>query len=76
MNDVVELSSITRDGINSLNLIDVQRVNPPEIMAWLVLLLKRIPDSDEVFPLGKWATIQSIQEQLEKCARSYIKSIG
>ena len=44
MKDTVDISYITRDGLNSLNMIDVQRVNPPETMAWFVILLKYIPD--------------------------------
>ena len=69
MKDTVDISYITRDGLNSLNMIDVQRVNPPETMAWFVILLKYIPDSEEVFPLGKWATIQEIERQLQECAK-------
>lgn len=72
MKDVVDISPMTRDGLNSLNLIDVQRVNSPETMAWLVLLLKLIPDSEKVFPLGKWATIQEIERQLQECAKQRI----
>lgn len=75
MKDSIKIYSATRDGINSLNIIDVQLLSPPETMAWLVLLLKQIPDTEEVFPHGKWATIQNIESQLEECAKDYIDYI-
>lgn len=73
MKDQIELSSATRDGLNSLDMYDVQRVNSPEWMAWFVKLLKYVPDDEKVFPRGKWATIQSIEQQLEDCARETIE---
>ena len=74
MKDTVDISSITRDGLNSLDMIVVHRVNPPETMAWLVILLKYIPDTEEVFPLGKWATIQEIERQLQECAKHRVEA--
>ena len=72
MKDDVILLPRTRDGLNILNMYDVQIVNSPEWMAWFVHLLKHVPDSSEVFPHGKWATIQSIEEQINQCAADYM----
>ena len=74
MKDTVDISSITRDGLNGLDMIVVHRVNPPETMAWFVILLKYIPDTEEVFPLGKWATIQEIERQLQECAKHRVEA--
>lgn len=41
----------------------------PEQIAWLVIKLEFIPDSTEVFPKGKWATIQRLQEMVREAAR-------
>lgn len=74
MKDQIEISSATKDGLNSLDMYDVQRVNSPEWMAWFVQLLKHVPDSEKVFPHGKWATIQSIEQQIEACAKDYMET--
>ena len=36
----------------------------PQWFAWLIELLKAEPDAEELFPNGKWATIQRMQELL------------
>lgn len=33
----------------------------PEWLAWLTFLLQAEPDTEELFPHGKWATIQQLQ---------------
>ena len=36
----------------------------PQWMAWLIYLLKELPDDSEFFLHGKWATIQRMEELL------------
>jgi hypothetical protein len=40
--------------------------------AWLIALLKEEPDTPELFPKGKWATIQRMQDLLAIAAREEI----
>jgi hypothetical protein len=41
----------------------------PERVAWLTYLLRHVPDSEDVFPSGKWATIQRLQELVDEYAK-------
>lgn len=41
----------------------------PEWVAWLTFRLKYVPDSEEVFPKGKWATIQRLQQMVDDYAK-------
>lgn len=41
----------------------------PQWFAWLVELLKVEPDSEDLFPSGKWATIQRLQQMVEDAAK-------
>ena len=66
--DSVNLSSIAAGGISLGINQDMLRVETPERMAWIVWLLKTLDDTEDVFPLGKWATIQNIEAQLEQIA--------
>jgi len=66
--DSVNLSSMAAEGISSGINQDMLRVETPERMAWIVWLLKTLDDTEDVFPLGKWATIQNIEAQLEQIA--------
>ena len=59
---------MTADGIGLALDQDFNRVELPERMAWVVLLLRKIEDNETYFPSGKWATIQFIESQLEKAA--------
>ena len=40
-----------------------------EETAYLAVRLKFVQDSEEVFPRGKWATIQHIQQLVEEYAK-------
>ncbi len=71
--DSIELSSTTVNGLNSLNRGDFNRVETPEKMAFIVLILKKLPDTEDTFPRGKWATIQEIKRQLDECADTYLE---
>ena len=66
--DSVNLSSMAAEGISLGINQDMLRVETPERMAWIVWLLKTLDDTEDVFPLGKWATIQNIEAQLEQIA--------
>jgi hypothetical protein len=67
----VKLLQETADALSQLDVVaHVGRINCdlPQ-MAWLVLVLRHLPDSEATFPHGKWATIQSIEAQLDDAAR-------
>jgi len=42
-----------------------------EKFAWLIALLKLEEDKEELFPHGKWATIQHMEKLLEECLKEY-----
>jgi len=69
--DCVELSQDTADALDALCItaqVSKMNGNLPE-MAWLVLVLRELPDSAARFPRGKWATIQYIEGQLQEAAK-------
>jgi hypothetical protein len=45
----------------------------PQWAAWLVFLLQAEPDTPELFPHGKWATIQRLQELVLLAAAQELK---
>jgi len=55
------------DWLNDRTWIDVRW------FAWLVALLKVEPDTEELFPKGKWATIQRLEELLNVSLNEYQK---
>jgi len=68
--DSVTLSDMTAAGLSKIGLGDIQSVETPERMAWVFLVLRKLEDRPEWFPRGKWATIQHIEDQLDKCAEA------
>jgi len=42
----------------------------PHWLAWLIALLKECYDTPELFPHGKWATIQHMEALLSEAARA------
>lgn len=46
----------------------------PHWLAWLVVLLKEMPDDPNVFVHGKWATIQRIETKLLEAVKDEIES--
>ena len=68
MNDTVTLSKLAADGLTSIGIGDIERQEQPERMAWIALVLRYVPDTERVFPLGKWATIQAIDAQVLRAA--------
>lgn len=73
--DQINLSSQAAGGMERALEQDFCRVETPERMAWIVYLLRRVEDTDEFFPMGKWATIQSIESQLDTAANQLIQSM-
>ena len=73
--DQINLSSKAADGIGLALDQDFSRVELPDRMAWVVLLLRKIEDNENYFPMGKWATIQSIESQLDAAANQLIQSM-
>ncbi len=52
----------------------VRRWSEPQWLAWLIALLQEEPDSPELFPHGKWATIQHMRTLLAEAARAEVKN--
>lgn len=72
MKDSIEMSGVV---VNALSLAlgqDFNRMELPERMAWILLLLRKMPDDEAVFPHGKWATIQNIEGQLDRAASDHL----
>ena len=64
---------ITRSAAAGLSLLgagDVFVWELPERMSWIVLLARAAEDDQKIFPQGKWATIQSIESQLDECVKA------
>src|SRR4051812_31245908 len=76
MSDTITLSEAAAAGLSQIGFGEVYTVEQPERMAWLVLLLRWIPDKPAWFPKGKWATIQHIESQLSECVDSRITEWG
>ena len=72
MKDSIELSSTAAEALTSAFAQDFNGVESLERMAWMVLVLKKTPDIEAIFPRGKWATIQSIEGQLDDAAEDYV----
>jgi len=70
--DHITLSSQAAEGLELALDQDFGRVESPERMAWIVLLLKLLPEKPEWFPRGKWGTIQHIEGQLALCAEANV----
>lgn len=58
----------TVEWLNTLGMGDFVSVETPERMAWVVIILRKLPDDEGEFPHGKWATIQSIEGSLHEIA--------
>ena len=74
--DQINLTSQAIEGMERALAEDFGHVEVPERMAWIVLQLRYIEDTEDFFPMGKWATIQSIESQLEKAAKYYAARAG
>ena len=68
----INLSSRAVDGISKALNQDFYRVETPERMAWVSILLKKLDDTEDWFPHGKWGTIQNIDKQIDMCAAEAI----
>lgn len=45
-----------------------------ETAAWLYFLLRNEVDTEELFPKGKWATLQVLEAMLDQAAKEQIKA--
>jgi hypothetical protein len=43
-----------------------------ERAAWIVRVLRRMEDTPRLFPHGKWATIQAIEDQLDRAVEQHL----
>lgn len=77
--DYVRISERTADALSQLGMGHFSTLVEPERMAFVVLVLREIPDGRiadgdgrlvHVFPAGKWATIQEIERQLGAQAKA------
>jgi len=75
MTDRITLSHAVADGISLAISQDVYTCESPERMAWIVLLLRKMEDKEIWFPRGKWATIQSIEAQLNKATEEFVENM-
>ena len=71
-NDMVLLTSATCEGLYKALGQDFNKVETPERMAWIVLMLEYVEDKEKFFPKGKWATIQAIKDQIDRAVKYYI----
>ena len=53
----------------SSNWPDYESLGSPETLAWVWFRLREMKDTEDLFPKGKWATLQRIQEILEREAK-------
>lgn len=68
--DTVELLRSTASALDGLVCyVGTQNVSM-ENMAWLWFVCRELPDSEELFPHGKWATVQHIEGQLVLAAQT------
>lgn len=68
------LSPLTYRALEKLcmdkNWIDIQGYMEARDVALLTYRLQFVADDDDIFPHGKWATIQHLQDMVASCARS------
>lgn len=43
-----------------------------EAVAWLTFLLSEVPDDEDIFPRGKWATIQRLHGMVSVAAKKQL----
>ncbi len=68
----IHISKRTAEALSKIGMGDFYVWEPKERMAYIVLVLKKLPDSADVFPCGKWATIQHIEQQLDDLAIKFL----
>ncbi len=73
--NTVELLPSTAEALDGV-VCHVGRVNASlGDMAWLALVCRDLPNTEEYFPRGKWATIQRLDEQLHVAAKAAVAEI-
>ena len=73
--DTVNVLPGTAEALSLLGLGDFQIVETVERMAWVVRVLRHVDDDPKVFPHGKWATIQSIEAQVDEAAQAQARGL-
>ena len=68
----IHISKRTAEALSKIGMGDFYVWEHKERMAYIVLVLKKLPDSADVFPCGKWATIQHIEQQLDDFAIKFL----
>ena len=70
-----EFIPLTRRGIEEIvrtyDLADADNM-PLEEWAKMFFLMRQMPDNDDLFPSGKWATIQALESKLDEWAKGVI----
>lgn len=65
----VRISQATADALTRAEVVgDVHTWEQPERVAWILYVIKEWPDEEALFPRGKWATIQALEEQVQRAA--------
>jgi hypothetical protein len=75
LGDSIEMRRLRPDTYAALSKLCVERdwveLQPfmqAEVVSWLGYLLEQVADDEDVFPAGKWATIQRLQDMLRETA--------
>jgi len=68
----IHISKRTAEALSKIGMGDFYIWEPKERMAYVVLVLKKLPDSADIFPAGKSATIQHIEYELDKLAIDFL----
>lgn len=74
-NGSVRLSASSAAGASLALQQDIHVWTDNERMAWFLMLLRRCEDKEEFFPRGKWATIQEIENQLNREADALLAEL-
>jgi len=71
----IDLTDVVVESLSSVLAQDFSRIESPERMAWIVLVLKQLPDTADIFPCGKRATILNIEAQIDAAVYDYVSNL-
>ena len=74
--DTVSISGVTAEGLSAIGIGDIGTCETVERMSFVVVILRRLPDRCEWFPLGHWATIQRIEEQIDAAIDARVNKLN
>ena len=67
----VHFTLATAEALDLLHIVAVREINLDlPAMSWLALVIEQLPDTPTLFPHGKWATVQHLQNQLTRSRAS------